>query len=203
MLFSSKANFFFVHDLIEKILSENTNENFVLKSLKCRHTQIARAHTHTHKSCMGSLMVQWQISESRRVNFFLLINYISFSFVNFRTVQDICSPQSRLTPATSKQSVSFQYWRLLFKLEQYALVWQSWLVSTQKKKMKNKEWRGFNVTLSECGVWSKPVEEVWNGWNSFSCGRCRHGNSSCDSRHLKMKIILGKKKSTKLSWAVK
>lgn len=167
------------------------------------HSNCVRAHTHTHKSCMGSLMVQWQISESRRVNFFLLIIYISFSFVNFRTVQDICSPQSRLTPATSKQSVSFQYWRLLFKLEQYALVWQSWLVSTQKKKMKNKEWRGFNVTLSECGVWSKPVEEVWNGWNSFSCGRCRHGNSSCDSRHLKMKIILGKKKSTKLSWAVK
>lgn len=38
MLLSSKANFFFVHDLIEKILSENTNENFALKTLKYGHT---------------------------------------------------------------------------------------------------------------------------------------------------------------------
>lgn len=59
-----------------------------------------------------------------------------------------------------------------------------------KRDGKIKDSRGFNATLS---VWSKRVEEVWNGWNSSSWGGYRHGGSSYDSRCLKMNIILRKR----------
>lgn len=77
MLFSSKANFFFVHDLIEKILSENTNKNFGLKTLKCRHTR----YTHTHTQVMYGVSNGVGAGQFKQKRSVVSVNYLTISFL--------------------------------------------------------------------------------------------------------------------------